>query len=64
MQAQSMDSLRAQKTNVNHLLDEINKVCAKCKDKDTVGCDGCSHDRRKKALLTKKEGIVIAMAEK
>lgn len=64
MQVQNMDSLRAQKTNVNHLLDEVNKVCAKCKDKDTVGCSGCSHDQRKKALMSRKEGIVTAMADK
>jgi len=64
MQTQNMDTLRAQKTSVNHLIDEVNKVCAKCKDKDIIGCDGCSHDRRKRNLMSKKEGIITAIAEK
>jgi len=59
-----MDTLRAQKTRVNHLIDEVNKVCAKCKEKDLTGCEGCSHDKRKRNLMSKKDGIIAAMAEK
>jgi hypothetical protein len=64
MQTQNLETLKAYKTNVNHLLDEVNKVCAKCKDRESVGCEGCSTDKRKKNLLSRKEGIMAAIAEK
>jgi hypothetical protein len=58
----SKESLKQEKTRVNQLLDEENRHCNKCKDKKQLGCEGCFHDRRKKALQKKKEEIQQTLA--
>ena len=62
MQKYNKESLKHEKSRVNHLLDKENRHCAKCKDKKDVGCEGCFHDKRKKALLLRKEKNIAAMA--
>jgi hypothetical protein len=56
------ESLKAEKSRLNSLLDTENRGCAKCKDKDTHGCDGCYHDRRKRQLNALKEKVSEALA--
>ena len=56
------ESLKAEKSRVNHLLDEVNRICNKCKDKKELGCEGCFYDKRKKALQARKEEIMQALA--
>jgi len=56
------ETLKAEKTRINQLLDQENRTCAKCHDKDAMGCDGCYHDRRKKHLLHQKEKVAEALA--
>jgi len=51
------ESLKQERTRINHLLDRENRICAKCKEKKEKGCEGCFHDRRKKSLLSRKEEI-------
>jgi hypothetical protein len=62
MVKRSKESLKAEKSRVNQLLDEENRTCNKCKDKKGMGCEGCFHDKRKKALQKKKEEIQTALA--
>jgi hypothetical protein len=62
MQIYSKESLKAEKTRVNQLLDEENRNCNKCKDKKEHGCEGCFHDKRKKALQKRKDEIQEALA--
>jgi hypothetical protein len=62
MQKYNKESLKQEKSRVNQLLDEENRNCAKCKDKKESGCEGCFHDKRKKALLKRKEEVTAAMA--
>ncbi|MGA1848443.1 MAG: hypothetical protein ACMUHB_03795 [Thermoplasmatota archaeon] len=62
MQIYSKESLKAEKTRVNQLLDEENRNCNKCKDKKEQGCEGCFHDKRKKALQKRKDEIQEAIA--
>jgi len=62
MQSYSKEKLKTEKTRVGHLLDEENRLCAKCKEKKDMGCEGCFHEKRKKALLKRKEDIVTALA--
>ena len=51
------ESLKQERTRINHLLDQENRICAKCKDKKEAGCEGCFHDKRKKHLMKRKEEI-------
>ncbi len=62
MQKYNKESLKQEKTRVNQLLDEDNRKCAKCKDKKEIGCEGCFHDKRKKALRIRKEEVTAALA--
>ncbi len=64
MQKRNKESLKQERTRINHLIDEENRVCAKCKEKKKYGCEGCFHDRRKKALQKSKEEIQEALATK
>ena len=57
MVKRSKESLKLEKSRVNQLIDEENRNCNKCKDKKGLGCEGCFHDKRKKALQKKKEEI-------
>jgi hypothetical protein len=56
------ESLKAEKSRLNSLLDAENRNCAKCKDKDSMGCDSCFHDRRKRQLNSLKEKVSEALA--
>ena len=56
------ESLKAEKTRINHLLDLENRNCAKCKDKAASGCEGCYHGKRKKHLGQMKEKFAQSMA--
>lgn len=62
MQKYNKESLKQEKSRVNQLLDEVNRTCAKCKDKKDKGCEGCFHDRRKRNLQKRKEEVVAALA--
>lgn len=62
MVKRSKESLKAEKSRVNQLLDEENRKCNKCKDKKQLGCKGCFHDKRKTALQKKKEEILQMLA--
>ena len=62
MPIHSKESLKAEKTRVNQLLDEENRRCNKCKDKKTIGCESCFHEKRKKALQKRKEEIQLAIS--
>jgi hypothetical protein len=62
MQKYNKESLKQERSRVNQLLDEENRLCAKCKDKKEKGCEGCFHEKRKNALLSKKEEIQEALA--
>ena len=62
MVKRSKESLKAEKSRVNQLLDEENRTCNKCKDKKDLGCEGCFHDKRKKALQKMKEEVQQALA--
>lgn len=62
MQKRNKESLKQERTRINQLLDEENRNCAKCKDKKTVGCEGCFHDKRKKALQKTKDEVQQALA--
>jgi len=52
------ETLKKERARINSLLDQENRICAKCKDKKKVGCEGCFHDKRKKNLEKMKEEIV------
>jgi hypothetical protein len=56
------ESLKAEKSRLNTLLDQENKNCAKCKDRNSMGCEGCFHDGRRKKLARMKEEIAEALA--
>ncbi len=56
------ESLKAEKSRLNSLMDAENRGCAKCKDKESLGCDSCYHDRRKKQLANLKEKVSEALA--
>ncbi|OYT45414.1 hypothetical protein B6U90_03360 [Thermoplasmatales archaeon ex4484_6] len=62
MQKYSKEALKQEKSRINQLLDIENRYCAKCKDKKEYGCEGCFHDKRKRALLKSKEEIAAAQA--
>ncbi|MEA3558687.1 MAG: hypothetical protein U9R75_05470 [Candidatus Thermoplasmatota archaeon] len=62
MQKRNKESLKQEKTRVNQLLDEENRICAKCKEKKKLSCEGCFHDRRKRALQKIKNEVQEAMA--
>ena len=62
MQKYNKESLKQEKSRVNQLLDQVNRTCAKCKDKKDKGCEGCFHDKRKKNLQKRKEEVVAALA--
>jgi hypothetical protein len=55
------ESLKSEKSRLNSLLDAENRGCAKCKDKDSLGCISCYHDRRKKHLANLKEKVSEAL---
>lgn len=56
------ESLKHERTRINQLLDQENRICAKCKDKKQYGCEGCFHDKRKKQLQEQKEKIIEALS--
>ncbi len=58
---QSKDSIRKEKSRINHLLDQENRTCAKCKDKKITGCNGCFHLKRKEKLQIQKDAIIELM---
>ena len=58
---QSKENLRKEKSRINHLLDQENKICAKCKDKKTAGCEGCFHLKRKEKLQRQKDDLIELM---
>jgi hypothetical protein len=62
MQKYNKESLKQEKTRVNQLLDQENRICAKCKDKKEKGCEHCFHEKRKQALQKKKEEVTAAQA--
>lgn len=62
MVKRSKESLKAEKSRVNQLIDEENRTCNKCKEKKDLGCEGCFHDRRKNTLQKLKEDIQQALA--
>ncbi|MFW3145243.1 MAG: hypothetical protein ACMUIE_00345 [Thermoplasmatota archaeon] len=62
MQKRNKESLKQERTRINQLIDEENRRCSKCKDKKDIGCEGCFHDKRKKALLKRKEEVQAALA--
>ena len=62
MQKYNKETLKQEKTRVNQLLDQENRICAKCKDKKDKGCENCFHEKRKQALSKKKEEVTAAQA--
>jgi hypothetical protein len=56
------ESLKAEKSRLNSLMDQENRGCAKCKDKDSLGCEDCFHTRRKRKLSHLKEKVTEALA--
>ena len=62
MQKYNKESLKQEKSRVNQLLDQENRNCAKCKDKKDKGCDHCFHEKRKEALIKRKEEVTTALA--
>lgn len=63
MAKHSKESLRHERTRINQLLDIENRICAKCKEKKKLGCEGCFHDKKKKQLKIDKERIVEALSK-
>ena len=62
MQKYNKETLKQEKTRVNQLLDQENRICAKCKDKKDKGCEHCFHEKRKHALAKRKEEVAAALA--
>ncbi|MBN1538805.1 MAG: hypothetical protein JW939_01570 [Candidatus Thermoplasmatota archaeon] len=62
MVKRSKESLKAEKSRINQLIDEENRTCNKCKEKKDLGCEGCFHEKRKSTLQKMKEDIQQAMA--
>ncbi len=62
MQSTNSESLKAEKSHINHLLDEENRICAKCTEKNESGCEGCFHEKRKRSLTGRKERVITALA--
>ena len=56
------ESLKQERTRINQLLDQENRICAKCKDKKQYGCEGCFHDKRKKQLQEHKDRITETLS--
>ncbi len=56
------ESLKAEKSRLNSLIDQENRGCAKCKDKDSMGCESCFHEKRKRQLANLKDKVSEALA--